>query len=112
MDAAARQLFHLLERFRELPDYLQVWPGHGAGSACGKALSAVPQSTVGYEKAINWAFDMRTEAAFVEAVLEGQPDPPPYFAQMKRVNKAGPALRPSSLPPAAESRPIDTRARG
>jgi len=45
----------------------------------------------GYEKAINWAFDIRTEAAFVEAVLAGQPDPPPYFAQMKRVNKQGPA---------------------
>jgi len=99
MDAAARQLFHSLERFRELPDYLQVWPGHGAGSACGKALGAVPQSTVGYEKAINWAFDIRTEQAFVAAVLEGQPDPPPYFAQMKRVNKAGPAPRPTSLPP-------------
>jgi hydroxyacylglutathione hydrolase len=99
MDAAARQLFHSLERFRELPDYLQVWPGHGAGSACGKALGAVPQSTVGYEKATSWAFDMRAEAAFVEAVLDGQPDPPPYFAQMKRVNKAGPAPRPTSLPP-------------
>jgi hydroxyacylglutathione hydrolase len=99
MEAAARQLFHSLARFRELPDYLQVWPGHGAGSACGKALGAVPQSTVGYEKAINWAFDVRTEAAFVEAVLAGQPDPPPYFAQMKRVNKQGSAPRPTSLPP-------------
>jgi hydroxyacylglutathione hydrolase len=99
MDAAARQLFHSLERFRELPDYLQVWPGHGAGSACGKALGAVPQSTVGYEKAINWALDIRTESAFVDAVLDGQPDPPAYFAQMKQVNKAGPAPRPTSLPP-------------
>jgi hydroxyacylglutathione hydrolase len=59
----------------------------------------VPQSTVGYEKAINWAFDLRTEAAFVEAVLDGQPDPPPYFAQMKRVNTLGPAPRPTSQPP-------------
>ncbi len=98
MDAAARQLFHSLQRFRELPEYLQVWPGHSAGSACGKALGAVPQSTVGYEKATNWAFDIRTEAAFVEAVLDGQPDPPPYFAQMKHVNKQGPAPRPTSLP--------------
>jgi hydroxyacylglutathione hydrolase len=99
MRVAARQLYHSLERFRELPDYLQVWPGHGAGSACGKALGAVPQSTVGYEKAINWALDIRDETAFVAAVLDGQPDPPPYFAQMKRVNKAGPAPRPASLPP-------------
>ncbi len=99
MEAAARQLFQSLNRFRQLPDYLQVWPGHGAGSACGKALGAVPQSTVGYEKAINWAFDIQNEAAFVQAVLDGQPDPPAYFAQMKRVNKAGPAPQPTSLPP-------------
>lgn len=99
MEAAACQLFHSLQRFRGLPEYLQVWPGHGAGSACGKALGAVPQSTVGYEKAINWAFDIRSEPAFVEAVLAGQPDPPPYFARMKRVNKQGPALRPTALPP-------------
>jgi hydroxyacylglutathione hydrolase len=97
MEGAARQLFGSLQRFRGLPDYLQVWPGHGAGSACGKALGAVPQSTVGYEKAINWAFDIREEPAFVQAVLDGQPDPPPYFAQMKRINKEGPAPRPTSL---------------
>ena len=128
MDAAAHQLFRSLERFRELPDYLQVWPGHGAGSACGKALGAVPQSTVGYEKAINWALDIRTEAAFVDAVLDGQPDPPVYFAQMKRVNKAGTAPRPTSLPPlltlddlvpalagglvVVDTRPADTYAAG
>jgi len=99
MDAAARQLYRSLQRFRELPDYLQVWPGHGAGSACGKALGAVPQSTVGYEKAIGWAFDIRSEDAFVRAVLDGQPEPPRYFARMKQVNQQGPAFRPTSLPP-------------
>jgi hydroxyacylglutathione hydrolase len=99
MEDAARQLFYSMERFRGLPDYLQVWPGHGAGSACGKALGAVPQSTVGYEKATSWAFEIQTEDTFVRAVLEGQPDPPRYFAQMKRVNKQGPALRPTCLPP-------------
>jgi len=49
MESAGRQLFQSLQRFRSLPDFLQVWPGHGAGSACGKALGAVPQSTLGYE---------------------------------------------------------------
>ncbi len=44
MDASARLLFQSLDRFRALPDHLQVWPGHGAGSACGKALGAVPQA--------------------------------------------------------------------
>jgi hydroxyacylglutathione hydrolase len=91
-EAGARQLFHSLQRVRELPDHLQIWPGHGAGSACGRALGAVPQTTLGYEKRTNWAFGVTTEEAFVQAVLEKQPEPPTYFAEMKRVNTIGPAL--------------------
>src|SRR4029077_13689011 len=52
-DPAARRLFQTVRKFKDWPDYLQVWPAHGAGSACGKALGAVPQSTVGYEKMFN-----------------------------------------------------------
>jgi len=93
MDAAARALFASLQKFkREQPDWLQIWPGHGAGSACGKGLSAVPHSTVGYERRFNWAFDFDDEEQFVAAVLEGQPEPPKYFAQMKRINKEGPPV--------------------
>ncbi|MEX1185069.1 MAG: MBL fold metallo-hydrolase [Gemmatimonadaceae bacterium] len=93
MDAAARTLFASLQKFkREQPDWLQIWPGHGAGSACGKGLSAVPHSTVGYERRFNWAFDIDDEETFVSAVLEGQPEPPKYFAQMKRINKEGPPV--------------------
>ena len=91
MEAAAHTLFRSLTKFRALPDWLQIWPGHGAGSACGKGLSAVPHSTVGYEKRFNWALQVTDEDAFVRAVLEGQPEPPTYFAQMKRINKEGPA---------------------
>jgi len=90
-EGAARQLYRSLRYFELLPEYVQVWPGHGAGSACGKALGAVPQSTVGYEQRTNWAFDPMTEERFVERVLTDQPEPPPYFAHMKRVNKEGPA---------------------
>jgi hydroxyacylglutathione hydrolase len=92
MDAGARALYRSLERFRELPDHLQVWPGHGAGSACGKALGAAPSSTVGYEKLANWALAPMTEDEFVAQVLAGQPEPPAYFAHMKRINKEGPRL--------------------
>jgi hydroxyacylglutathione hydrolase len=90
MESAARDLFRSLQRFRALPEWVQVWPGHGAGSACGKALGAVPQSTVGYELRFNWAFAIADEQAFIEAVLAGQPEPPTYFARMKRINKEGP----------------------
>ncbi|HSJ76278.1 MAG TPA: rhodanese-like domain-containing protein, partial [Gemmatimonadales bacterium] len=92
METSARQLYHSLERFGEFSDYLQIWPGHGAGSACGKSLSAVPQSTLGYEKRFNWAFGVQNENDFVRAVLAGQPDPPRYFARMKRINLEGPRL--------------------
>jgi hydroxyacylglutathione hydrolase len=93
MDAAARTLFRSLQRFKALPDFLQLWPGHGAGSACGKALGAVPQTTLGYERRFNWAFQLADEQVFVDRVLAGQPDPPRYFAEMKRLNKSGPPLR-------------------
>jgi hydroxyacylglutathione hydrolase len=96
---SAASLFRSLQRFRQLPDYLQIWPAHGAGSACGKGLGAVPQSTLGYEKLANWAFSIDDEAAFVDRVLAGQPEPPTYFAEMKRVNRDGPPLLGHRSPP-------------
>jgi len=92
MVASARQLFQSLQQLRALPDHLQIWPGHGAGSACGKSLGALPQSTLGYERIANWAFHIADETAFVNAVLEGQPEPPTYFAEMKRINRDGPRI--------------------
>lgn len=89
MAASARELFASLRRIASLPDFVQLWPGHGAGSACGKALGAVPQSTLGYERLANWAFTMRDEGEFVAQVLSGQPEPPAYFARMKRQNASG-----------------------
>ncbi|HET9132668.1 MAG TPA: MBL fold metallo-hydrolase [Gemmatimonadales bacterium] len=89
MEAGARQLFRSIQRTASLPDHLQIWPGHGAGSACGKALGAMPTSTLGYERRTNWAFGIDDETAFVTAVLEGQPTPPAYFGMMKRINKLG-----------------------
>lgn len=92
MEAGARQLFASLQRFRELPDWLQLWPGHGAGSACGKSLGAVPSTTLGYEKLFNAAFAITEVDEFVSSVLAGQPEPPKYFAQMKRINREGPRV--------------------
>ena len=90
--AGAKQLYHSMRRFRELPDYLQVWPAHGAGSACGKGLGAIPSSTVGYEKRFNPALQFDDEQRFVDYILADQPETPFYFAVMKRVNKVGPVL--------------------
>ena len=93
MEAAARQLFASLQQLHELPDWLQLWPGHGAGSACGKSLGAMPQTTLGYERLYNPAFQKKTEDEFVRWVLSDQPEPPPYFAVMKRLNRDGPPPR-------------------
>lgn len=91
-EAGAKQMFKSVQRFKELPDLMQVWPAHGAGSACGKSLGAVPMSTVGYEKQNNWALRTNDEAEFTKILLAGQPEPPKYFAMMKELNKIGPNL--------------------
>ncbi|KAA0976528.1 MULTISPECIES: MBL fold metallo-hydrolase [Paeniglutamicibacter] len=94
--AGAHDLFvSLQEKFLTLPDYVQVYPGHGAGSACGKALGAIPSSTVGYERSFAWwgpYLEANDEAGFVEALLDGQPDAHAYFGRMKRENRQGPAI--------------------
>jgi hydroxyacylglutathione hydrolase len=106
-DSSARALFKTMQRFAQWPDYLQIWPGHGAGSACGKALGAVPQTTVGYERRVNPAVRaMTTERSFVDFILEGQPEPPLYFARMKRDNRTGPRVL-GALP---RPRELDARA--
>ncbi|MBK9930242.1 MAG: MBL fold metallo-hydrolase [Saprospiraceae bacterium] len=84
----AHQMYDSIRKFNALEDYIQVWPGHGAGSACGKALGSVPSTTVGYEKARNWAFQYADdETGFVQYLLADQPEPPKYFAMMKHLNK-------------------------
>ena len=94
-EAGARQLYVSLRRVAGLPCHLLILPAHGAGSPCGKAIGSVPLSTFGYEAKFNPAFKLAvggTEEAFVKFILSGQPEPPAYFGNMKRVNKVGPAV--------------------
>ena len=93
MEGSARALYQSLRSMREYPEYLQLWPGHGAGSACGKSLGALPSTTLGYERLFNWAFQMADEEEFVRAVLAGQPEVPKYFGRMKLLNRDGPPRR-------------------
>lgn len=88
-ELGAKQMFESIQFVKDLPDYLQIWPGHGAGSPCGKALGAVPMSTLGYEKQNNWAFKQENEALFIEELTSNQPEPPHHFAQMKNINQFG-----------------------
>jgi len=102
----AKDIFRSLkEVFLELPDHVQVYPAHGAGSACGKALGALPSTTVGYERNYAWwapYLKNNDEQGFVDELLEGQPDAHAYFGRMKRQNKIGPAVLGYPLTPLPE----------
>ena len=104
----AQQMYaSLRDRFLALPDYVQVHPAHGAGSACGKALGAIPSTTVGYERAFAWwSHYLRNddEQGFIDELLGGQPDAHAYFGRMKRQNREGPAVL-GTLPDLVEYTP-------
>ncbi|RRA89837.1 MBL fold metallo-hydrolase [Paenimyroides viscosum] len=85
----AYQLFTSLNQFIKLPKNTEIWPGHGAGSFCGKSLSNIPQSTLEQEMATSPAFQyLNDKDAFTKFILDGQPEPPKYFAVMKQWNKS------------------------
>lgn len=88
-ELGAKDMFKSLKKLESYPDFLQIWPGHGAGSPCGKALGAVPLSTLGYELQNNWALKETDEERFVKELVSDQPEPPNHFSHMKKVNKEG-----------------------
>ena len=106
--SARLQYASIQQHFRPLPAHLQVWPGHGAGSPCGKSLGDIPTTTVGYELRNNPSIKAAAdEQTFVDFILAGQPEPPLYFARMKRDNRRGPALMPElPKPPAVDASAI------
>src|SRR2546428_13333588 len=69
----------LQKKLLPLPDSSLVYPAHGAGSLCGKAISKETVSTIGDERRSNYALQPMTKAAFVDLVTADQPDAPPYF---------------------------------
>ena len=87
-DQLGRQLYHSLGRLTTLPDPVRVYPGHGAGSACGKALGSDPFTTIGEQKLRNYALQPMTEDAFVDLVTEGQPAAPAYFLHDAVTNRS------------------------
>jgi hydroxyacylglutathione hydrolase len=102
----AHDLFDSLQRIMALDDRIEVHPGHGAGSLCGAGIGKEPSSTIARERGQNAMLQHHGREDFIAAVLADIPDTPPYFARMKRVNKAGPptideARRLPSIRPAA-----------
>ncbi|GIV41903.1 MAG: MBL fold metallo-hydrolase [Vicingaceae bacterium] len=72
-----------------LPDDIIIYPAHGAGSACGKNMMSITYDTLGNQKKVNYALNQPSKEAFIEAVLDGLPEPPGYFKYNVEMNKKG-----------------------
>lgn len=92
--ALAQQLFtSVRERIADLPDGVEVHPGHGAGSMCGAGMSERPMSTLGFERIANPYFDRGLDRdEFVRRILSSAPPFPPYYTRMKALNAGGPPI--------------------
>ena len=103
-DELADKLYHSLhEKLMPLPDATRVYPAHGAGSACGKNLSTETWSTMGDQKATNYALLAEDKETFVDLVTEGQPPAPEYFVYDAILNRQDRSLLDeSAMPPALD----------
>jgi hydroxyacylglutathione hydrolase len=88
----AAQLYHSAHHaIAGLPDGLEVFPGHGAGSLCGSGMGDQQHTTLGYERAVNPFFTL-TEDRFINEILASVPPFPPYYRRMKQLNSDGASL--------------------
>jgi hydroxyacylglutathione hydrolase len=92
-EEAKQELAHdlyrsLHERIASLPDGVQIYPGHGAGSLCGSGMSERAESTLGYERLSQPLFKLEEEA-FVREILASVPPMPSYYPRMKELNSRG-----------------------
>jgi hydroxyacylglutathione hydrolase len=95
----ASQLYQSVFRTLEpLPDFTEIFPAHGAGSLCGKAIGSRRSSTLGFERRFNTALQPAPEDQWTQTLLRGMPLAPPYFRRMKQINSQGPALIGQALP--------------
>ena len=100
----------LHEKLLKLPDDVQVFPAHGAGSLCGRQMSSERSSTIGKEKATNYALRPGSRAEFVKLLTAELPERPGYFAMDVEINRAGaPPLQ--EMPPLPALSPREVLAR-
>jgi hydroxyacylglutathione hydrolase len=95
----AHQLYQsVFQRLAPLPDYTEIFPSHGAGSLCGKAIGSRRSSSLGFERQFNASMKPMPEQQWAQSLLKGMPLAPPYFKRMKRINREGPAILGANLP--------------
>src|SRR5204862_997191 len=82
-----------------LPDDTEVWPAHGAGSACGTAIACASSSTLGAERLGNWALGEQDPERFCDRLLGALRPPPIWFAHTAALNRLGPRLLGELAPP-------------
>ncbi len=103
---------NLHTKIMTLPDECEVYPAHGMGSLCGRAMAAKRTSTIGYEKKYNYALRIRDRGDFVRALTSDMPAAPDHFARCSAINRAGPALMRDLVPPVPiEPKPFFDRMR-
>jgi len=101
----ADKLYHSLhDKLMKLPDHTEVWPAHGAGSLCGRALGAKWSTTIGYERKYNAALQVKDKAAFIKSLTEDMPPAPDHFSRCSAINCKGPTLL-SDMPEMKELSP-------
>jgi glyoxylase-like metal-dependent hydrolase (beta-lactamase superfamily II) len=86
-NAAARTLYASLQRLSDLPSDLEIYPAHFAGSACGRAMSGKPSSTLGFERRYNPALQPRSVDEFAAFMLTDLPPAPPQHREIRRTNR-------------------------
>lgn len=107
----AGNLYHSLhDKLLKLPDHVEVYPAHGAGSLCGRAMGAKWTSTIGYERQFNAALQIKDKSAFVKSLTEDMPPAPDHFSRCSDINRQGP-VRLADLPLVEELSPSQFKAR-
>ena len=81
----------LHKKLLKLPDFCEIFPAHGAGSLCGRAMGAKWRSTIGYEKRYNSALQIRSRKRFIESLTTNMPPAPDHFSRCSAINAKGPS---------------------
>lgn len=91
-ELASKLFDNLHGKLLKLPDFCEVYPAHGAGSLCGRAMGAKRTSTIGYERRKNRALQIPDKASFIASLTTDMPAAPDHFARCSATNGTGPAL--------------------
>jgi hydroxyacylglutathione hydrolase len=110
--AAASLYESLTSRVLTLPDSVEVYPAHGAGSSCGRAMSSKPGSTIGFERRFNPALQHATVDAFVSALMTGLPPKPPGFDRIIAKNRSRALPSPGDPEPLSVAQAQEAMAKG